>query len=98
LKFISRSDEAKHCSRIEKRDSTLCHRMKIKTIEIVIRVFQSIKTSERQTFEKKFYFYFRQRTEHEQDISIISNDVNSDSNLDDSNLSFAKVETHRRHY
>jgi hypothetical protein len=67
-----------------------------KTIEIVIRAFQLVKALERQTFEKKFYFYLRQRTEHEQDISIISNDVNSDSNSDDSNLSFAKAETHRR--
>jgi hypothetical protein len=66
-----------------------------KAIETVIRAFQSVKASERKTFEKKSYFYLRQRTEHEKDISIISNDVNSDSNSDDSNLSFAETETHR---
>jgi hypothetical protein len=57
-----------------------------KTVEAVIKVFQSVKASERQTFDKKFYFYLRQKTEHEQDISIISNDMNLDSNSDDSNL------------
>jgi hypothetical protein len=67
-----------------------------KTIEVIIRAFQSVKALKRKTFNEKFYFYLRQRTEHEQDISIISNDVNSDSNSDDSNLSFAKAETHRQ--
>jgi hypothetical protein len=67
-----------------------------KAIEVVIRIFQSIKALKRKTFEKKFYFYLRQRTEHEQDISIILNDVNSNSNSDDSNLSFAETEIHRR--
>jgi hypothetical protein len=67
-----------------------------KTIEVIIRILQSVKASERKTFDEKFYFYLRQKTEHEQDISIISNDVNSDSNSNDSNLSFAKTKTHRR--
>jgi hypothetical protein len=65
-------------------------------MKAVIKAFQSIKASESKTFDEKFYFYLRQKTEHEQDISIISSDVNSDSNSDDSNLSFAETETHRR--
>jgi hypothetical protein len=36
-----------------------------KTIESVIRAFQSVKALKRKIFDEKFYFYLRQKTEHE---------------------------------
>ena len=52
-----------------------------------------MKSAKRQTFEKKSYFHLKQQIEYF--ILDISDDVNLDLNLDDSDLSFTEAEIRR---